>query len=195
MKKICLFALALFTIALVSNAQTQKGWYMIGGNISNIGLDFQKGNTAFKFDLTPRVAWFVKDDLAIGGQVLLGYNTTKGSNMFNYGIGPVVRYYLPGKSLESVNNTRLFLDGDLGLYGNNNKTGTTSTSTNGIGIGVGPGLAYFISENIALEGLAKYRLSAGFGNSPVTHSINLGIGFQIHLPSSKLKEMRGDIKR
>jgi len=66
----------LAAAALIFNAsvygQTKKDWYIIGGKISNIGLDFQKSNTGFSFDLSPRVAWFMKDDFAVGVEALFG---------------------------------------------------------------------------------------------------------------------------
>lgn len=195
MKKIYAIAAVLCLFAINNaSAQTQKDWYIIGGNISNINLDFQKGNTNFGLDLTPKVAWFIKDNIAVGAQALIGLETRKGFTTFKYGIGPIARYYFKDNALESVKKTRFFLDGNVGINGTNSKVGSASTNTNGLGIGFGPGIAYFLNQNIALEVLAKYNLTAGFGNSTTNNNLNIGIGFQIHLPKSKLKAMKSDIK-
>ncbi|MEJ7587937.1 MAG: hypothetical protein WKI04_10295, partial [Ferruginibacter sp.] len=62
-----------------------------------------------------------------------------------------------------------------------------------LGIGIGPGIAYFLNQNIALEVLPKYNLTVGFGNATTTNALNISIGFQIHLPKSKLKAMKEDV--
>ena len=195
MKKIFSFSIAVLLFSMVTYAQTKKDWYIIGGKISNIGLDFQKGNTGFRFDLTPRVAWFIKDDFALGAEALIGLETGTGFTTVSYGVGPIARYYFKERALNNVSKTRWFLDANVGIYGSNTKvSGSSSTNTNGLGIGFGPGLAYFLNENIALETLAKYNLTVGFGNSTTNNGLNIGVGFQIHLPKSKLKAMKSDIK-
>lgn len=202
MKKFYAAIVSVTCMLTVTNvpAQTQKNWYIIGGNISHLNVDFQKDNTVFNFDLTPRVAWFIQDNLAVGLSILAGVSTSKTnsttSTSFRYGIGPVARYYITGNALNSVRKTRWFADLNIGFSGANTKiTGESSISTNGIGTGLGPGIAYFINQNIALEALAKYNLSAGFGNSTTVNSLSLEIGFQVHLPRAKLRSMKNnDIK-
>ncbi|MEO5681759.1 MAG: outer membrane beta-barrel protein [Chitinophagaceae bacterium] len=186
----------LCTVGQKSFAQTQKDHFLIGGSLSNINLDFQEGNTAFSLDITPRVAWFVKDNFALGAEVLLGVDASKGYTAFNYGIGPIARYYIPVKDAALPNRTRIFFDGNVGIYGQNVKTsGLPSTNTNGLGVGIGPGLAYFINPNIALEALAKYNLNVGFGNSTTNNSLRLALGFQIYLPKGKLKSLKDELDK
>ena len=157
-----------------------------------MSLNLQSGNTAFSFNIEPKVAWFVSNNFAIGGQVLAGINTSNGYTAFNYGIGPLARYYMPAKGT-MVKKSRIFFEGNVGVNGQNVKvTGSPSTNTNGFGLGIGPGYSYFINQNVALEALLKYNLSAGFGNSTTNNAITLGIGFQIYLPGSKVKsELKG----
>lgn len=194
-KKNFLIAVALF-IGMTSFAQTQKGYYIIGAQLASMDLNFQSGNTDFGLTLQPQVAWFVKDNLAIGGQVLLGVNTSKGFSQFTYGIGALGRYYMADKVTQISSKTRFFLEATAGINGSNTKvTGYPSTNTNGLGVGFGPGLAYFINQNIALEGLVKYNLGVGFGNSTTTNNIHFNLGFSIHLPGSKLKDMKNDMKK
>ena len=195
MKKRISIVMILASIAITTQAQTKKDWYIIGGNISNLGLNFQKGNTAFNLNITPRVAWFIQDDFALGAEALIGLQTAKGFTTVTYGIGPIARYYLKDRAVSSIRKTRWFVDGNLGIYGSNTKvTGRDGTSTNGLGIGLGPGLAYFLNENIALEALAKYNITAGFGNATSNNAVSFGLGFQIHLPKAKLRAISNDVK-
>ncbi|MBK7884752.1 MAG: porin family protein [Chitinophagaceae bacterium] len=200
MKKIYLVAAALLSMTAATFAQTQKGYYIIGGQLSNMNLDLQKNGTAFSLNVTPRVAWFIQDNFAVGGEVLIGLNTLKGSTQFNYGIGPIARYYVAEKGMQLMKKTNFFVDANIGVYGQNSKSdGNSSVSTNGLGVGIGPGLAYFINQNISIEGLLKFRHTSNFGNSinvnKNSSAINLAIGFQIHLPGSKLKQMRNEVKQ
>ncbi|MBZ4187874.1 outer membrane beta-barrel protein [Niabella beijingensis] len=201
MKKIMLSALVLAATALGASAQTQKGYYLIGGNIGNISADLQKSGSKFGIGITPKVAWFVQDNLAIGGQVGLGYTTQKNAgNTFTYSIGPLARYYFGDAEMEKVKinapkPVRFFAEANAGLAGSNyNPKEGASSSTNGFNVGIGPGVAFFLNENIALEALAKYDLTLGFGSTPALNKINVGVGFQIYLPGSKLKALRNDMK-
>lgn len=194
MKKFTLIAAIVLGFATASNAQTQKDWYLIGGQIGNLGLGFQKNNTNFSFNVSPRVAWFLRDNLAVGAEVNLGLTTAKGATGFTYGIGPIARYYFRGNALDAVSKTRFLIEANVGFAGSNVKTsGNPGITTNGVGFGFGPGLAYFINQNIALEGLLKYNYASGFGNSN-SNSLGLAVGFQIHLPKAKLKAMKNDVK-
>lgn len=173
---------------LASNAQTERGNVMWGTTVTNLGLDFQEGNTSFDMTITPKIGYFIQDDLAIGPEVLLGLTTASGFTNFSYGVGGFGRYFLsPSPTTDVIRGSRWFLEANAGLTGTNVKVeGQPSTNTNGLGIGFGPGLAYFVTDRIALEGLLKYNLGVGFGNATTTNRINLGIGFQIYLPGRQL---------
>jgi hypothetical protein len=195
MKRFFTLTVAVIMLGVALQAQTKKDWYIIGGKISNLGLDFQKGNTGFSFDLSPRVAWFIADNIAVGAEALFGIQTGKGFTTTNYGVGPIARLYLRDKAIEKIKKSRWFIEGNAGIFGTNTKvSGAPSTNTNGLGIGLGPGLAYFLNENIALEALAKYNLTVGFGNSTTNNALSIALGFQIHLPRSKLHAMKNDVK-
>lgn len=191
MKKIGYLALFLAGILCASQAQaqTQKGNILVGANLANIGGTFQDGGSTFSLNLTPKAGWFIRDDIAIGPEVNLGLLTGNGSTRFNYGIGAFGRYYIKDKRIELLNKTRWFLEANAGFNGVNTKAGDqASTNTNGLGLGFGPGLAYFVTPNIALEALLKYNLTVGFGSSVTAHNVGLNLGFQIYLPSAKARQ-------
>ncbi|RAI99810.1 outer membrane protein with beta-barrel domain [Chitinophaga skermanii] len=201
MKKIHLLTLAVFTLFISSTAfaQTQKGNIMVGASLGNITGTFSDGSDKFQININPKVGWFIKDNLALGVDVNLGYAHTSFDNDsklndFNYGIGAFGRYYISDKSIEFSKRSRFFFEANAGFAGTNSKTKTpggasSSSNTNGLALGFGPGLAYFITPNVGLEALLKYDVTVGFGSSTTVQRLGLNVGFQIYLPSKRAKEL------
>lgn len=187
--------LAALFCTTASYAQTEQGNMLVGANLANIGGTFQNGGSRFNLNLTPKMGWFIKDDIAIGGEVNLGLSTGNSMTDFNYGIGAFGRYYIKDKEIEMSSRTRWFLEANAGINGVNTKSGGMSTNTNGLGLGFGPGLAYFITPNVGLEALLKYDLTVGFGSSTTAHRVGVNLGFQIYLPSAKAKQMIREERR
>ncbi|WP_295118906.1 outer membrane beta-barrel protein [uncultured Chitinophaga sp.] len=198
MKKLHILTLALLSFSAVSMAQTQKGNIMVGVNLLNVTGTFQDGSNSFDLGISPKVGWFIKDGLAIGADVSLGYSHAKvddtKTNSVNYGVGAFGRYFIDDKTVEFSKRSKFFLEANVGFVGTNSKTKvedveTNSVSTNGLGVGFGPGLAYFITPNVGLEALVKYNLGVGFGSSTTSHQVAFNLGFQIYLPSSKARQI------
>lgn len=195
MKKILLSGLLLLAFSTVANAQIQKGNWMVGGNLfgANFGLNEGAG---YDFSISPKGAYFVEDNVAVGGYVDLGFRGAKGaSTTFVYNVGALGRYYLnPGeKGVDNLlKHGRFFLEANLGIGGTSISKG--GSSSNGLNFGFGPGYAYFITPNIGLEALLKYDANAGFGNGGYTHKLNVGLGFQIYLPTSKAKQIINEVR-
>jgi len=190
--KLTLAAAAVFCSS-IAVAQTQQGNIMVGGDISNFNLNFLGGGggTAFQMDLTPKVAYFIKDGLALGGYGRLSLVTAKDAGTATtYGIGALGRYFVEDKNvrkLEFSKRSRFFVEANAGFGGSSNSK--TSASTTGLDLGVGPGVAYFITPNVSLEALLKYELTVGFGSATTSNRLNLGIGFQVYLPSAKARQL------
>jgi hypothetical protein len=193
MKKIIIIAFAaIFGSAFAANAQIQQGNVLIGGNFANLNLGLDNSKV-FSVDLTPKAAWFIVDNVALGGYVNLGIQTAKNSSTTTtYGVGALGRYYT-GHDVEILKHGRLFGELTAGLGGIN--VSNNGGHTNGINLGVGPGFAYFITPNIGLETLLKYNGLAGFGNAAYQSTLNLSFGLQIYLPGkSTAKKIKSDMK-
>jgi hypothetical protein len=192
MKKfITIFSILLLTLGFQSKAQLQQGNVLVGGDIANFNLGLDKGGN-FSFLINPKVAWFIRDNVAIGGYLTAGLSTAKDAGTsISYGVGALARYYLSAEQLNLIRHTRFFFEGNVGIEGDNPAVGD---NTNGLGLGVGPGIAYFLTPNIGLETLLKYNGIIGFGSKPTSNNLNLSIGFQIYLPTSRLKSIRKDVK-
>jgi hypothetical protein len=189
MKKIFTLVIA-FTFMLVNaKSQLQNGNLLWGADIANMDLSLNEGGN-FSFQLNPKLAYFISNNLAIGGYVNFGLTTAKDEGeSIDYGIGLLGRYYL-GTDINVVRNSRFFLEANAGIEGNNPATGE---NTNGLGLGFGPGWTYFITPNVGLEALLKYRGIVGFGESVTSSDLELSIGFQIYLPSAQLrKRLQGE---
>ncbi|AZA60339.1 MULTISPECIES: hypothetical protein [Chryseobacterium] len=187
--------LAIAGLATTANAQIQKGNWMVGSSLlsSNFGLNTGGG---YSIALQPKGAYFVEDNVAVGGYVNLGISkVTNGSpTRFDYGVGALGRYFLsPGeKGVDNLlNHGRWFFEGNVGIGGSSVESGN---STTGLDFGVGPGYSYFITPNIGLEGLVKYQGQAGFGNEGLNSNITFNVGFSIYLPSSKAKQVANDVR-
>ncbi len=195
MKKIILLIItSLVFLSFPSIAQIQKGNILAGGDIANFNIGLQKGS-AFSMTIDPKLAFFIKDNIAVGAYINFGLQTIPGSTgtITTYGIGPVARYYLSAKnSVSPLKHSRIFLEGNVGVSGINVPGGS---NTNGLGIGIGPGFAYFITPNVGLETLLKYNGLLGFGNTTTQSNLNLSVGFQIYLPSKHLSShVENDVK-
>lgn len=184
MKKLLFTFVLGFTCYLMSNAQIQKGNIMVGGDITHLDLSLNEGHN-FSVVIDPKAAWFIKDNIAVGAYMDFELYTAKGAgSTVRYGVGPLARYYINDKTIEPVRHCRFFLEGNVGIQGSNPSVGE---STNGLGLGFGPGLAYFVTPNIGLEGLVKYQGIVGFGSNPTSSDITLGVGFQVYLPRRQVE--------
>lgn len=192
MKKLFLAGLFALGLGSVANAQIQKGNWMVGGDLisSNFGLNTGGG---YNFAVQPKAAYFVKDNLAIGGLIDLGFAGAKGSSTtFTYNVGPMARYYFNNGEVDNLlKHGRFFAEANVGIGGVTMSQG--GDSANGLNLGVGPGYAYFITPNIGLEGLVKYNGNYGFGNRGNVSAITFNVGFQIYLPTSKAKQIIKDV--
>ncbi len=188
-KHLLAILIATAALTLTAKAQIQRGYYLIGGDLSDIRLGLSDGRP-FNLSITPKVAWFRNNNLAVGGFVDIGLSTAEGAGtVFTYGIGPLARYYFGAADVNTATtsarrSSRFFVEGTVGIQGVNVSGGS---STNGLGIGIGPGLAYFVTDNIALEGLLKYNKAFGFGNDGGSSLLQLGLGFQIYLPRGTIR--------
>ena len=191
MKKIAWVTVLFLFIVLGAKAQIKQGNILVGADIANANLNLDKGGN-FSFRIDPKIAWFLRDNLALGGYFLVGLNTAKGAGTdVDYGIGALARDYLGDPKGVLIRNSRFFFEGNVGIEGNNPAVGD---NTNGLGLGIGPGWTYFVTSNIGLEALLKYNGIVGFGSKPTSNNLSLAVGLQIYLPASRVQAVGDDIK-
>ncbi len=185
MKKVVLFIAGFIAFCGVANAQLEKGSTIIGADIANFKIGLDKGS-ASNVNINPYAAWFIKNNIALGAKINYGIQAQKGIEpTTDWGVQALGRYYVNDASINVLKHTRFFLEGTAGLAGKINAE--TNTSTNGFQFGVGPGMTYFVTPNIGLEGLLKYNGLVGFGSKAYTSDLTINVGFTIFLPFSKAK--------
>ncbi|WP_442587280.1 hypothetical protein ACSBL2_14655 [Pedobacter sp. AW31-3R] len=192
MRKITLFALlGMMVFGVEANAQIQKGNVFVGGNFANLNLGFDDPKI-FSVDITPKAAWFIQDNIAVGGYLNFGLQTAKDvPTTTSYGVGGLGRYYT-GKDVEVLRHGRIFAEATAGFGGVNVSDG--GGKTNGLNLSIGPGFAYFITPNIGLETLLKYNNLVGFGSATSQSNLNLSFGLQIYLPGrSTARKVQNDV--
>jgi hypothetical protein len=184
--------LAIIAIGFSASAQIQQGNVLVGGDFADLSLGLNSPNQ-FSVDITPKAAWFIEDNIALGGYVNLGLKTAKNSSTTTtYGVGALGRYYT-GSDVSILKHGRLFGEATVGIGGVNVSNG--GGNTNGLNLGFGPGFAYFVTPNIGLETLLKYNGLVGFGSQTYQHNLTLNFGFQIYLPGkSTADKVKSDMK-
>lgn len=193
MKRFITFFLLLLVAQQTINAQIQSGNVMVGGDIARFNLSLDAGGN-FNMLVNPKAAWFIRDNLALGAYLTVGLSTAKDAGTgVTYGVGGLGRYYFNDKNLNDlIGHSRFFVEGNVGIEGDNPAVGD---NTNGLGLGFGPGWAYFITPNIGLEALLKYQGIIGFGSKATSSNLVLGVGFQIYLPTARLRAIRKDMQK
>jgi hypothetical protein len=184
MKKLSLFFAGAILFCTAANAQLKKGDVIIGADIANFKVGLNKGS-GYDIKLSPFAAKFISDNLAVGAKLDFSVSGSKGASTYtSYGVTAMGRYYISDPKLSVLKHARFFAEATAGIQGDNISEGN---STNGFGFSFGPGVTYFITPNIGLEGLLKYNGLVGGGSQTYKSNLNLNIGFSIFLPSSKAK--------
>ncbi len=200
MKKIIFAAAALFAFGF-ANAQDAKE-ESAGGGFANgdvfisgsVGINSSKTGD-FKtndFNITPRVGFFVADNIAIGAS--LGYMSTKlddGSDDVSnsaFSVGVFGRYYATPASdfsfFAELGFDYLSYDSEFAVIDGEIFVGDSKPSE--MRIGLRPGVSYFMSSNWALEasiGALEYSSydpdggdkTTGFGLNVDLTNVNVGL--------------------
>ncbi len=161
MKKASFLTIGLFVISIgFLNAQTNQGKFLLGlsSDIFSLGYTSLKtksdsggsedADKLFSVNLSPKVGYFVIDNLAIGldfgvGLIANSIGTDNSNTTAWISAGPFVRYYVPTSKVLPF----LELGGALGSQGTN----TT------VKYGGGIGLAVPLGEKVMVDVLAGYH--------------------------------------
>lgn len=180
-KQILLFVTFLIVIAV--SAQTEKGSKLvsvgIGGfsyshsdnttSYSNTPTVYNSTSNSFNVYINPTVAWFLMDNLAVGGNINFGYysskskssntgSTTTNDNNYNSPsiyIGPFARYYFgtgsKGKIFAQVNVSYGFYPSKSKYSQSTGGSSETTTKSKG-NYSFGPtfGYEHFISDYLGM---------------------------------------------
>lgn len=163
--------IATLLVAFASNAQIEKGNWMMGGSggLSNYKTNFngfsQEGTNIY---ISPNVGYFLIDKLNLGASVLLSFQNPSATK--TYGLSPYVRYYF----LEKEKQINIFSEVSYGFQKQIHSSTTLQT------FNLKAGTVFFLNSSVGLEVALNYTNSK---QNPDYQSrlIFLGVGFQIHL--------------
>lgn len=187
MKKLLLSALAVCAFTF-SNAQEEKtegtggfaqGDMMISGAFSidsQSNVDGVKDDKTSAFEIAPRFAYFVSDNIAVGAKVGFmqenGENAVGDTDKQTLSLGAFGRYYFTPASQFSVY-------GELGFDYNSTDDKLWDSKVNGFETVVSPGVSYFVSNSFAIEaswGALKFETEKGdWDNAENDTTFGLGL--------------------
>lgn len=208
MKK--LLFVSLVALSLNASAQTEKGSWMIGGNLGDINLGFGKSTTDFSIGVEPIGLYFITDNLGIGGRIPIGIGVHSikdvgSASVFQIGVAPTVRYYFTemGKGKIFGEAALDFLSQSTSIKDKILNT-SSSSSASGTGFSIGLGYNYFFNQHVALEAGLRY-VNVNDGNSSYNttntfglfneNNINFNLGLQIFFPKHAKNSVKSLYKK
>lgn len=162
-------------------AQTQKHDWLIGGVLE---INTAKNNTRVEF--SPNVGYFIVDNLAIGAKMIIAYDQLGDLKVTSFGVGPFARYYFTDDKIKP------FFAADFDYQNQKFTTSQGSSTENAFNYFLGGGAAFFINENVAVEGLLGYRhtkVKEQEGNG----GLNFRVGFQVYLNRHQVQDVKSKI--
>jgi hypothetical protein len=182
MKKAIVLLIAILITTSI-HAQIDKGYWLLGGSASYSQHKYNLHNGKLTQSVfTPRVAYFVIDNLAAGLLIDYEINTSymegqvSSSKTTQLKAGPFIRYYL----LKNKSHLNVFAEGNVS-FGKINQKGFDAADIFQFMFAAGP-VVYF-NSSVALELSIGYR-SSEIKFSPVStkiESILFSVGFNVHL--------------
>lgn len=177
----CLFIFML--LSGESFAQTQKGDWLVGGLLQ---LNTAKNSTSFEF--SPNAGYFVLDNFAVGARLVTAYEQLGDLNITSFGFGPFARYYFSEKKIKP------FFAADFDFQNQKFKTDLGSVTENAFNYFLGGGVAFFINDNVAVEGLLGYRhtkVKEEEGNG----GLNFRVGFQVYINRHQAQSVKSSLSK
>jgi Outer membrane protein beta-barrel domain len=178
--------LCLLTIIILSGetfAQTEKGDWLVGGILQ---LNTAKNSTSFEF--SPNAGYFVLDNFALGAKLVIAYEQLGDLNITSFGVGPFARYYFSEKKIKP------FFAADFDYQNQKFKTSLGSVTENAFNYFLGGGAAFFINDNVAVEGLLGYRhtkVKEEEGNG----GLNFRVGFQVYINRHQAQSVKSTLSK
>jgi hypothetical protein len=171
MKKVAILIFLLVSancLAQIKKPITRGNTLIQGGGTIQFQRDkFENVNltskTSFYFiSISPGVAYFVIDKLAIGLNAAFYYNGSANNKYYSIGIGPMARYYF---------NNGIFLKADAD-YSILNYTSSGASTEKYLTLVPGFGYAFFLNPKVSLEPALCYEFDNINLNVSSKHKIN-----------------------
>lgn len=156
MKKLLLSLVAVSALAFSTQAQTEKGKIIVGGNLAfdsyKSDADGAKANTSFA--VIPSVGYFVDNNIAVGTGVGYSYAKTTGeSENQAFVVSPFGRYYANlSESFKFFGQLSVPMEfGTAKDVDDEGEVGEKIGNSTQIGVALSPGFAFFPTSKIGIE--------------------------------------------
>lgn len=179
MKKVFISSalLLLMVISFNASAQTDKGDWMVGGQLA---FNTTSGNNSFT--LAPSAGYFFAKNFAAGSELILSFSKFGDEKRSVFGIGPFARYYFELKEPQF----KPLVHASFTIASETSKQPSSKTTNTARSFFIGAGGAYFINDNVAIEGVLGYN-NTKVESSGAEGGFLFRIGFQIHLLGHEVK--------
>lgn len=200
MKKLLLSLIAVSALAFTTQAQTEKGKFMIGGNVQfNSSKVDGADKSDINFTVVPSVGYFVMDNLAVGTGVGYTFDRTTvngfdgAANSFRkdqaFVVSPFARYYKGiSESFKFFGQLSVPMSfGNTKVSADNGDNYTKVAENNTVGVSLSPGFAFFPSKKFGIEfsvnGISYNDNTFNNGNGDkVSGNKNFNIGANFFAP-------------
>lgn len=167
--------IATLLIAVTSNAQIDKGNWMMGGSGAFGNFKTTSGgssSTSTSITISPNIGYFFIDKLAIGTAGQYNYVFPKGGSktISSNSVSPFIRYYF----LEKEKQINIFSEARYEIMRMNHSNFKADTFL------IKAGTVFFVNSSVGIEVALNYstqKTNQNFEN----RAIYLNVGFQIHL--------------
>ncbi|WP_179337764.1 outer membrane beta-barrel protein [Winogradskyella ludwigii] len=182
-------AVAVLGFTSVSAQEEVKTYSFAEGDIFIEGMvgfsntnDKNTEDKTSNFNISPKVGYFMSEDLAIGGE--LSFQSFKSeiggvdaADASGFGVGVFARYYF----LDLGERFKTFTEFGVDYGSLNDKSGSEDVKLNSFNAGLDLGINYFVTEKIALTFGLKNVLSFSsskydFDGAEAVSEFNLGFG-------------------
>ena len=181
MKRNTFFLCLLLVGMQAANAQLTKGNWLVGGT-GNFSSDnvVRSGDPELKstnFSFLPNVGYFILNKFAAGLNAGVAHSKSNSTSVTTYSAGPFARYYL--LNIEKPFN--LFIHGSYRYATSRIKNFGIRSSNDFYNYSISGGPVIYFNSSVGLEFSIGYSHLKSFESNAKTNSLQLGLGFQIHL--------------
>jgi hypothetical protein len=200
----------LFLMCLFQQVQAQinKGVSALGGSLHFVSRNIDRADGNAKqtnFAFQPSISYFLAKNLSLGIEVGYSYENNRNypispgpyieSTLKSFSVGPFIRYYKALNEHVSLFGQGSFIVGfprnEVHSFQSGGITSTSNYHATQIVAGVNPGITFFITQRLALEGsygFIGYRHQQDKSETgiPATVTHNSGSSFELSFNPSSL---------
>lgn len=184
-------ALGMMTVAVLAlsatqaDAHVQKTTWILQGNIgfSSSSGDLYGDESLTRISVAPTVHYAIMNKFAIGGTLDIGSTSQGDFSSTSFMVGPSVRYFFGGDRDKHMGGVNPYVGAGIMLRSESFDDGNPNTNEetqSGSAIQLLGGLAFYLSNTVALTPELSLNLESMEGESGTTIMLGVGIAGFLH---------------